>query len=49
MAELSSRIRGVKRALRALGRWSWTRPTPGRGVETFMYSYVADVAGVVVD
>lgn len=28
-------------ALRAFGRWSSTRPTPGRGVETLMYSYVA--------
>lgn len=72
-AELSSRMRGVNRALRALGRWSSTgrlyasvyidmmysdvgsvvvagitiflpRPTPARGVDTLMCSYVVSVA-----
>lgn len=38
-AVLSSLMRGVQRALRALGRLSVICPTPGRGSEVSMYSY----------
>jgi len=37
-AELSSVMRGVERALRALGRLSVTCPTPGRGSVVSMNS-----------
>jgi len=39
-AELSSLIKGVERALRALGRLRVTCPTPGRGSVVWMNSYM---------